>query len=141
MGTKADPRRRTIFYQYRADRARRALRGIDQQIVKAEKAVAGQTPVKRNRFIQLSGGTKSVNRGLETKAMGAYNQLWQIEKSFRMSNPTQWRHQKRQPWPGDQSACPGRVEGLRHQPGSADRRIRDGRLSPAVADREKLPHV
>jgi len=106
MGTKADPRRRTIFYQYRADRARRALRGIDQQIAKAEKAVAGQTPVKRNRFVQLSGGTKSVNRGLETKAralaglkgyvtnlqaptaeyvMGAYHQLWQIEKSFRMS--------------------------------------------------------
>jgi transposase len=106
MGTKTDPRRRTIFYQYRADRARRALRGIDQQIIKAEKAVAGQTPVKRNRFVELVGGTKSVNRGLETKAralaglkgyvtnlqaptaeyvMGAYHQLWQIEKSFRMS--------------------------------------------------------
>ena len=106
MGTKADPRRRTIFYQYRADRARRALKGIDQQIGKAEKAVAGQTPVKRNRFVQLTGATKSVNRTLEAKAralaglkgyvtnlesptaeyvMGAYHQLWQIEKSFRMS--------------------------------------------------------
>ena len=67
MGTKTDPRRRTIFYQYRADRARRGLRGIDQQIIKAEKPVAGQTPVKRNRFVELVGGTKSVNRGLETK--------------------------------------------------------------------------
>jgi hypothetical protein len=106
MGTKTDPRRRTIFYQYRADRARRSLRGIDQQITKAEKAVAGQTPVKRNRFVQLTGGSRSVNRDLETKAralaglkgyitnleaptaeyvMGAYHQLWQIEKSFRMS--------------------------------------------------------
>jgi hypothetical protein len=106
MGTKTDPRRRTIFYQYRADRARRALRGIDQQIIKAEKAVAGQTPVKRNRFVQLTGGAKSVNRHLEAKAramaglkgyvtnlqaptpefvMAAYHQLWQIEKSFRMS--------------------------------------------------------
>jgi Transposase DDE domain len=106
MGAKVDPRRRTIFYQYRADRARRTLRGIDQQIAKAEKAVAGQTPVKRNRFVQLTGGSKSVNRGLEAKArdlaglkgyvtnlqaptaeyvMGAYHQLWQIEKSFRMS--------------------------------------------------------
>jgi hypothetical protein len=68
--------------------------------------VAGQTPVKRNRFVQLSGGTKSINRQLEAKArtlaglkgyitnldaptaeyvMGAYHQLWQIEKSFRMS--------------------------------------------------------
>jgi transposase len=106
MGTKADPRKRTIFYQYRADRARRTLKGIDQQITKAEKAVAGQTAVKRNRFVQLTGATKSITRDLEAKAralaglkgyvtnleaptaeyvMGAYHQLWQIEKSFRMS--------------------------------------------------------
>jgi hypothetical protein len=106
MGSKADPRRRMIFYQYRADRARRTLKGIDQQIAKAEKAVAGQAAVKRNRFVQLTGGSRSVNRDLEAKArslaglkgyvtnleaptaeyvMGAYHQLWQIEKSFRMS--------------------------------------------------------
>jgi Transposase DDE domain len=36
MGGKADPRRRTIFYQYRANRARRTLKGIDQQIVSGE---------------------------------------------------------------------------------------------------------
>jgi hypothetical protein len=52
MGTKADPRKRMIFYHYRADRARRTLKGIDQQIAKAEKAVAGQGAVKRNRFVQ-----------------------------------------------------------------------------------------
>jgi transposase len=106
MGTKADPRRRTIFYQHRADRARRTLKGIDQQIAKAEKAVAGQAAIKRNRFVQLTGATKTINRELEAKAralaglkgyvtnlpdptpefvMGAYHQLWQIEKSFRMS--------------------------------------------------------
>jgi Transposase DDE domain len=52
----ADKRRdHTIFYQYRADRARRTLRGIDEQIAKAENAVAGRTPVKRNRFIKLTG--------------------------------------------------------------------------------------
>jgi hypothetical protein len=106
MGAKADPRRRTIFYQYRADRARRSLKGIDQQILKAEKAIRGEAAIKRNRFVQLTGGTKTVNRDLEAKAralaglkgyitnleaptpefvMGAYHQLWQIEKSFRMS--------------------------------------------------------
>jgi hypothetical protein len=106
MGPKTDPRKRMIFYQYRADRARRTVKGIDQQIAKAEKAVAGQAAVKRNRFVQLSGATKSINRQLEAKAralaglkgyvtnleaptaeyvMGAYHQLWQIEKSFRMS--------------------------------------------------------
>jgi hypothetical protein len=43
-------------------RARRTLRGIGEQVAKAGKAVAGMTPVRRNRFIQLSGGTRSVNR-------------------------------------------------------------------------------
>jgi hypothetical protein len=46
------------------------LRGIDEQVAKAEKAVAGQAPVKRNRFIRLHGGTRTVNRELEAKARG-----------------------------------------------------------------------
>jgi Transposase DDE domain len=111
-GATGKHRDQVAFYQYKADRARRALRGIDEQVAKAEKAVAGQIPVKRNRFIQLDGGTKTVNRGLEAKAraiaglkgyltnlaacpdgtpvtaefvISAYHQLWQIEKAFRMS--------------------------------------------------------
>ena len=97
---------RVIYYQYRHDRARRTVRGIDEQVAKAEKAVAGTAPVKRNRFIKLSGATKTVNRDLEAKAralagikgyttnlvdqsaqfvIDAYHQLWRIEKSFRMS--------------------------------------------------------
>jgi len=104
---KAQGRRdKVVYYQYKADRARRSLRGIDEQIAKAEKAVAGKIPVKRNRFVALSGGRKTVNRELEAKArgiaglkayvtnidhptpefvIGAYHQLWHIEKSFRMS--------------------------------------------------------
>jgi hypothetical protein len=94
-----------IYYQYRDDRARRTLRGIDEQVAKAEKAVAGKAPVKRNRFITLTGAQRSVNRTLEAKAralaglrgyvtnldasgdfvINAYHQLWRIEKSFRMS--------------------------------------------------------
>jgi Transposase DDE domain len=103
----SDKRRdQVIYYQYRHDRARRTLRGIDEQVGKAEKAVAGKVPVKRNRFIKLAGATKTVNRILETKArglaglkgyvtnlpdpdpefvIGAYHRLFQIEKSFRMS--------------------------------------------------------
>jgi hypothetical protein len=102
----AGRRDKTVFYQYRADRARRTLRGIDEQIAKAEQAVAGKAAVKRNRFVTLTGGDKSVNRDLEAKAralaglkgyttnlpdpdaefvIGAYHQLWHIEKSFRMS--------------------------------------------------------
>ena len=49
-----------------AARARRTLRGIDTQVAKAEKAVAGKIPVKRNRFVHLSGATR--NRDLEKRA-------------------------------------------------------------------------
>jgi hypothetical protein len=69
LATEASGRRdKTVYYQYRHDRARRTLRGIDEQVKKAEQAVAGKAPVKRNRFIQLSGGTRSINRELEEKA-------------------------------------------------------------------------
>ena len=101
-----------MYYKYKADRGRRTLRGIDEQIAKAEKAIAGHVPVKRNRFIELSGGTTTINRELEAKAcglagikgyvtnlaagpdgtpvtaefvIGAYHRLFQIEKAFRMS--------------------------------------------------------
>jgi hypothetical protein len=111
--TEASGRRdKTIYYQYRHDRARRTLHGIGEQVKKAEQAVAGKTPVKRNRFVQLSGGTRTVNRELEEKAralagikgyvtnlaacpdgtpvtaefvIGAYHQLFEVEKSFRMA--------------------------------------------------------
>ena len=111
-GPKDKRRDQVIYYQYRADRARRTLHGIDEQVAKAAKAVAGLAPVKRNRFIQLDGAVKSVNRELEAKArtlagikgyktnlaatpdgepvtagfvIGSYHELWRIEKSFRMS--------------------------------------------------------
>ena len=97
---------RVVHYQFRHDRARRTLRGIDEQVRKAERAVDGHAPVKRNRYIQLTGATKSVNRTLEAKTralagwkgyttnlvdqpatfvIDAYHQLWHIEKAFRMS--------------------------------------------------------
>ena len=97
---------RVVYYQFRHDRARRTLRGIDEQVAKAERAVDGHAPVKRNRYIQLSGATKSVNRQLEAKTralagwkgyttnltkvspefvIDSYHRLWRIEKAFRMS--------------------------------------------------------
>ena len=102
----AGRRDKVTYYRYSADSARRSLHGIDTQVAKAEQAVAGKTPIKRNRFVRLAGGDRSVNRELEAKAralaglkgyvtnltdpdpdfvIGAYHQLWHIEKSFRMS--------------------------------------------------------
>jgi len=45
-GPSAGRRDPVSYYQYRHDRARRALRGIGEQVAKAEKAVAGKMPVK-----------------------------------------------------------------------------------------------
>jgi hypothetical protein len=67
-GPRDRRRDEVVYYQYRADRARRTLRGIDEQVTKAERAVAGKAPIKRNRFIKLVGADKSVNRTLEAKA-------------------------------------------------------------------------
>jgi hypothetical protein len=105
MGPRADQRRRTTFYQYKSDRARRTLHGIDQQVAKAAEAVAGQAPIKRNRFVTITGGTRAINRDLEAKArtlagwkpyitnldaepgwvIGSYHELWRIEHAFPMS--------------------------------------------------------
>lgn len=105
-GPKDKRRDQVIYYQYKADRARRTLHGIDKQVAKAQQAVEGKAPVKRNRFIKLTDATKTVNRELEEKArtlagwksyvtnlpgataefvISSYRRLFNIEKSFRMS--------------------------------------------------------
>jgi hypothetical protein len=45
-GPNGGRRDQVIYYQYKADRARRSLRGIDEQIAKAEQAVAGKTAAR-----------------------------------------------------------------------------------------------
>ena len=111
-GPDGGRRDQVIYYQYRHDRARRTLRGTGEQVAKARNAIAGKAPIKRNRFIQLSEGTHSINRELEAKAralagikgyitnlaacpdgtpitadfvIGAYHRLFEIERSFRMA--------------------------------------------------------
>lgn len=97
-----------IYYQYRAARARRTLHGIDEQVRKAKTIAAGRAQVKKNRFLTVTDEHREVNRDLEHKAralagfkgyitnllpetadaefvIGAYHQLWHVEKSFRMS--------------------------------------------------------
>ena len=133
---------------------------------KAEQAVAGKAPVKRNRFIQLSGGTRAVNRELEAKAralagikgyvtnlpacpdgtpitaefvIGAYHQLFQIEKSFRMAkSDLQARpiyHRKRD---SDRSPPDHRVRRPGRQPLD---RAPDRLVNPQIRqDRPPLPH-
>ena len=111
-GPSSKRRDQMIYYQFRADRARRTLRGIDEQVAKAAKAVAGLAPVKRNRFIALDGAVKSVNRELEAKARDLAGLKGYVTNL---------------------AACPDGT------PVTAG--VRDRQLPPALEHREEFPHV
>ena len=90
------------------DRARRTLRGIDEQVRKAERAVEGHAPVKRNRYIQLTGSAKSVNCTLEASL-----ERWRAAKAAPPTSPARPRHWSSMPITGSRasrspSGCPNR---------------------------------
>jgi len=94
-----------IIYQYREKRARLDIKNIEVQVTKAKRMVNGVTPVKRNRFVSLESERKVLNQDLIDKAyalagikgyvtnlklppqeiINAYNQLFEVEASFRMA--------------------------------------------------------
>ncbi|MGV0870554.1 IS1634 family transposase, partial [Corynebacterium kalidii] len=94
------------IYHYSADRARRTVKGIDEQLRKARNIADGKTPVKRNRYIKMGKTAKEVNLNLASQhrelagikayvtsrvdddpreIIGYYRRLFQIERSFRMA--------------------------------------------------------
>lgn len=97
--------KRRVVYQYRQKRASLDLRNIDKAIAKAQKMVEGKANAKRNRFLQLKDAKPTLNTALIEEAkrkagikgyvpnldisaqliIDAYHQLFQVEKSFRMS--------------------------------------------------------
>lgn len=97
--------KRRVIYQYRARRASLDLRNIDKALDKAERMAFGTTPYKKNRFLTVRGGKREVNYALveqnrlkagikgyvtdldipAQEVIDAYHQLFQVEKSFRMS--------------------------------------------------------
>ena len=105
VGFKANKTAWKEVYQYRQTRAAKTLRGIDEQVAKAERAVKGLIPVKRNKYVAIAGANLSVNQSLVAKSrllagwrgyttnldqpdefiIGAYHRPYQVEKSFRMS--------------------------------------------------------
>jgi hypothetical protein len=108
MGTGKDQRRRRVVYQYRFKRAKNDDRAINAMIKKAEDVAAGRRPLKRDRFVKIEGATKGVDWDLVDRArsltglkgyvtniperdmdgaavVGAYQDLYQVERSFRMA--------------------------------------------------------
>lgn len=106
VGTKA--RERRIVYHYSWQREKRDNYTLNKQIEKAEKVANGQRPLKRDRFVKLTGKKPGVDWGLIERAqalaglkgyvtnidqdtldgpavVAAYHDLWQVERSFRMA--------------------------------------------------------
>jgi len=94
-----------VIYQYRTKRATLDLRNIEKQITKAKKAINGQIPANRMKFLTIQATSKQLNQKLIDKAralagikayvtnldipdeevIAYYHQLFQVEASFRMA--------------------------------------------------------
>jgi hypothetical protein len=94
-----------VIYQYRAKRAALDLRNIEKQVAKAKRALSGQIPAKRTKFLTIQTKSKQLNQKLIDKAISLagikgyvtnldipdeeviayYHQLFQVEASFRMA--------------------------------------------------------
>ena len=97
--------KRRVVYQYREKRAALDLSNIEKTIAKAQKMIDRKSAIKRNRFLKITGAVREINHSLVGEArrkagikgyvtdlripaqevVDAYHQLFQIEKSFRMS--------------------------------------------------------
>jgi hypothetical protein len=107
MGTGTGGRERRIVYQYSFKRHKRDDRAINAQITRAEKVAAGQTPLRKARFLKVTGATKTLDQATIARArqlaglkgyvtnlgidqmtgadvINAYHDLWQVEASFRL---------------------------------------------------------
>jgi transposase len=108
MGTGKAARSRRIVYQYSFKRHKRDDRNINLMIGKAEKIADGTAPLKKARFLKVTGAAKELDQatidrarqlaGLKgyvtnldiktmpgTAVIKAYHDLWQVERSFRMT--------------------------------------------------------
>lgn len=108
MGTGASARERRIVYQWSFKRSKRDDRNINLMIAKAERIAAGTVPMRKARFLKVSGATKELDQATIDRArqlaglkgyvtnlpkkvmpgqdvINAYHDLWRVEQSFRMT--------------------------------------------------------
>ena len=108
MGTGQNARERRVVYHYSYKRERRDLHTLNKQIERAEKIADGRKPLKKDRFVKLTGTRRGVDWDLVDRArqvaglkgyvtnipttrmpgnavVTAYHELFQVERSFRMA--------------------------------------------------------
>ena len=108
MGAGKTARSRRVVYQYSFKRHKHDDRAINAMIVRAEKIASGKSPMAKARFLKVTGADKALDQDLIDRArqlaglkgyvsnidpkvmdgpavIGAYHDLWQVEKSFRMA--------------------------------------------------------
>lgn len=101
-------RGRRVVYHYSAKRDRRDNHTLNKQIERAEKVADGRRPLKKDRFVKLTGTRRGVDWDLVERArelaglkgyvtnipvltmtgnevVAAYHALFQVEASFRMA--------------------------------------------------------
>ena len=108
MGTGKAARSRRVVYQWKFKREQHDNKAINAMVTKAEKVADGTRPMRRDRFVKITGATKGVDwatverarqlaglkgyvTNLPAKTMdgaaviAAYHDLWRVEQSFRMT--------------------------------------------------------
>jgi hypothetical protein len=94
-----------VIYQYRAKRAALDMRNIEKQVAKARKAVDGDIPIHKTKYLSVTAKSRQLNQKLIDKAkalagikgyvtnleipdeevIAYYHQLFQVEATFRMA--------------------------------------------------------
>ncbi|OIQ94678.1 transposase DDE domain protein [mine drainage metagenome] len=108
MGTGKAARPRRVVYQWKFTRERHDNKAINAMVTRAEKVADGTRPMRRDRFVKITGATKGVDWALVERArqlaglkgyvtnlplatmdgasvIAAYHDLWHVEQSFRMT--------------------------------------------------------
>jgi hypothetical protein len=108
MGTGKGARTRRVVYQWRFKRQKHDDRTINLMIAKAEKIASGAAPMRKARFLKVTGASKELDQAVIDRArqlaglkgyvtnlpveqmpgqgvIDAYHDLWQVERSFRMT--------------------------------------------------------
>ncbi|WP_029663160.1 IS1634 family transposase [Cellulomonas sp. KRMCY2] len=108
MGTGKAARGRRVVYQWKFKREQHDNKAINAMIARAEEIADGRAPLKKARFLKVTGATKELDQAtidrarqlaglkgyvtnLPTSTMdgaaviAAYHDLWHVEQSFRMT--------------------------------------------------------